>query len=362
VNGLALAAAAGILVAGLIAAIALGRLRTVHARLIGLALIAGALPIAALLLTGVAMFDMHADGVLIAVAIASSIVAVGGAWLVTRSISRPLRELRGSTARLAGGDFGARVSADGPAELSEVAGSFNDMAERLEELFDARRELVAWASHDLRAPVSSLQAMLEAVEDGVVEPEHYLPAMRDQVRHMGVLIDDLFELARIDANGDEPETRGVAVDVLLRTSVDGFAAEASARGIALERRVAAGLPDVEVAPQEIERVMQNLLANALRHTPPEGSVTVAAERMNGSVVVSVEDTGEGVPPSAARAMFDRFWRADPARDRSGDGAGLGLAIAKGLVERHGGTIWAEERDVGGARIAFTLPAAEQPSR
>jgi signal transduction histidine kinase len=357
VSGLALAAAAGILLAGLIAAIALGRLRTVHARLIGLTLVVGALPIVAVLLTGIAMFHMGADAVLIAVAVASAIVAIGGAWLVTRSISRPLRTLRASTTRLASGDFATRVSVTGPAELSEVARAFNDMAGRLEELFDARRELVAWASHDLRAPVSSLQAMLEAVEDGVVEPEHYLPAMQDQVRRLTTLIDDLFELARIDADGDAPETVDVPVDRLVGTSVDGFAAEASALGIALERRLPGGLPDVEVAPAEIERVMQNLLANALRHTPPEGSITVAAERVNGTVIVSVEDTGDGIPPDAARAMFDRFWRADPARDRSADGAGLGLAIAKGLVERHGGTIWAEERAGGGARVAFTLPAA-----
>jgi signal transduction histidine kinase len=357
VNGLAFVAAAGILIAGVVAAVALGRLRTVHTRLIGLTLVVGALPIVAVLLTGIAMFDMGADAVLIAVAIASALVAVGGAWLVTRSISRPLRELRDSAARLAGGDFGARVLPSGPAELSEVAGAFNDMAERLEELFDARRELVAWASHDLRAPLSSLQAMLEAVEDGVVEPEHYLPAMRQQVRCMRLLIDDLFELARIDANAEPPDTRGVPVHVLLEAGVDGVSAEASARGIALERRAATGLPNVRVAPAEIERVMQNLLANALRHTPRDGSVTVAAERMNGTVVVSVEDTGDGIPPGAARTMFDRFWRADPARDRNDHGAGLGLAIAKGLVERHGGTIWAEERAGGGARVAFTLPVA-----
>jgi signal transduction histidine kinase len=199
--------------------------------------------------------------------------------------------------------------------------------------------------------------MLEAVEDGVVEPEHYLPAMQDQVRRLTSLIDDLFELARIDADGDAPETVDVRVDRLVGTSVDWFAAEANALGIALVRRVPSGLPDVEVAPAEIERVMQNLLANALRHTPREGSITVAAEPVNGTVVVSVEDTGEGIPPGAARAMFDRFWRADPARDRSADGAGLGLAIAKGLVERHGGRIWAEERAGGGARVAFTLPVA-----
>ena len=356
-NGLALVAAVGILVAGLVAAIALGRLRTVHARLIGLALIVGALPLGAVMLTGIAMFDMHANAVLISVGVASSVVAIVGAWLVTRSISRPLRALRTSAGRLAGGDFETRVEEGGPAELAEVAGAFNEMAEKLEELFDARRELVAWASHDLRAPVSSLQAMLEAVEDGVAPPERYLPEMQQQVRQLRVLIDDLFELARIDANGEEPERREVSVERLVGPSVDGFAAEASARGVALRRRVADGLPDVVVSPEEIERVMRNLLANALRHTPPHGSVTVAARRANGSVVVSVEDTGDGFPAGATRAMFDRFWRGDRSRDRNREGAGLGLAIAKGLVERHGGRIWAEERTGGGARVAFTLPVA-----
>ena len=354
---LALIAAAGILTAGLLAAIALGLFRTVHARLIGLALIVGVLPIAAVLLSGVAVFEMHADVVLIAVAVASSMVAVGGALLVTRSISGPLDELRASTARVARGDLSARVEEHGPVELAEVGVAFNEMTSRLEELFDARRQLVAWASHDLRAPVSSLQAMLEATEDGVVEPEHYLPAMQQQVRALRVLIDDLFELARIDADDTAFETYGVPVGPLVASSVEAFAAEASARRIVLERRVAAGLPDVEVAPDKIERVLRNLLSNAIRHTPPEGSIVVGAERVNGSVVVAVEDTGEGLPPGAARTMFDRFWRDDPERDRNREGAGLGLAIAKGLVERHGGTIWAEDRRGGGARIAFTLPVA-----
>jgi signal transduction histidine kinase len=357
VSGLALAAAAGIITAGLLAAIALGLFRSVHSRLVALTLIVGALPIAAVLLSGIAMFDMHADVVLVAVAVASSMVAIGGALLVTRSISGPLRELRASTGRLARGDFSARVGEHGPAELSEVAASFNEMTSRLEELFDARRQLVAWASHDLRAPVSSLKAMLEAIEDGVAEPEHYLPAMQQQVHGLRILIDDLFELAQIEANDTAFETYGVPVGPLVESSLDAFAAEASARRISLERRLEAGLPDVEVAPEKIERVLQNLLANAVHHTPPEGSIVVGAERVNSSVVVAVEDTGQGIPPGAARTMFDRFWRGDPARDRNGEGAGLGLAIAKGLVERHGGAIWAEARDGGGARIAFTLPVA-----
>jgi signal transduction histidine kinase len=361
VSGLALAAAAGILTAGLLAAIALGLFRSVHSRLVALTLIVGALPIAAVLLSGIAMFDMHADVVLVAVAVASSMVAIGGALLVTRSISGPLRELRASTGRLARGDFSARVGEHGPAELSEVAASFNEMTSRLEELFDARRQLVAWASHDLRAPVSSLKAMLEAIEDGVAEPEHYLPAMQQQVHGLRILIDDLFELAQIEANDTAFETYGVPVGPLVESSLDAFAAEASARRISLERRLEAGLPDVEVAPEKIERVLQNLLANAVHHTPPEGSIVVGAERVNSSVVVAVEDTGQGIPPGAARTMFDRFWRGDPVRDRNREGAGLGLAIAKGLVERHGGAIWAEARDGGGARIAFTLPVLDELS-
>ncbi len=351
----ALIAAAATLLVGSVAAFALGLLRTMHARLVGLTLIAGALPIAAVLLSGSVMLHVGSDVGLVGVAAASSVVTIVGSLLVRRSISRPLRELRASTTRVASGDFSVRVADAGPSELAEVATAFNEMTERLEELFDARRQLVAWASHDLRAPVSSLQAMLEAVEDGVARPEEYLPVMQQQVRRLRALIDDLFELAAIDANGEVLETQGVPVDRLVASSVEGFAAEARRRGVALERRVPDGLPHVAAAPEQIERVLQNLVVNALRHTPPSGSVTVAAERMNGSVVLAVEDTGEGIPAGAARTMFDRFWRADPARDTAREGAGLGLAIAKGLVERHGGRIWAEDREGGGARVAFTLP-------
>ena len=172
-----------------------------------------------------------------------------------------------------------------------------------------------------------------------------------------MLIDDLFELARIDADDTAFETYGVAVAPLVDVQCRGVRGRGRRPPDRARTRVAAGLPHVEVAPDKIERVLRNLLSNAVRHTPPQGSIVVGAERVNGSVVVAVEDTGEGLPPGAARTMFDRFWREDPERDRNREGAGLGLAIAKGLVERHGGTIWAEDRLGGGARIAFTLPVA-----
>ncbi len=231
------------------------------------------------------------------------------------------------------------------------------MAGELERLFEARRELVAHASHDLRTPLASLQAMLEAVEDGLAPPEQYLPAMGDQVRHLARLVDDLFELARIDGGQLTVELRDVRLDRLVDGCVRGVAASAEARGVRVESRVDAAAPPARCAPDHLERVLANLLANALRHTPGDGSVAVLVAGEVDGVRVSVEDTGEGIPAADLERAFERFWRADSARRRDGGGAGLGLAIAKGLVEAQGGRIWAEARPGGGARISLVLPAA-----
>jgi signal transduction histidine kinase len=240
-----------------------------------------------------------------------------------------------------------------PAELAELAASFNRMASALEELFDARRELVAWASHDLRTPLASMQAMVEALEDGLGDPDRYLPALREQVRALSALVDDLFELSRIDA-GLVLELRDADVDELVAACVRVLEPEADARHVRLAARVS-GPATARCAPEKVERVLFNLLTNALRHTPSDGSVAVVVEPGQTSVRIAVEDTGDGLTPEAAGRMFERFWRGD--RARTGGGAGLGLAIARGLVEAQGGSIWAESRDGGGARVCFTLPAA-----
>ena len=202
-----------------------------------------------------------------------------------------------------------------------------------------------------------MQAMIEALEDGLAEPERYLPAMREQVRTLGFLVDDLFELARIDAGALTLEIRDAAVDGLVESCLRGVEAEAEARQVRLETQVDDGGPRVRCAPDKVERVLLNLLTNALRHTPSDGAVAVVVEPHAAEVRVSVEDTGEGLPPEAERRMFDRFWRGDRARTPGLAGAGLGLAIARGLVEAQGGRIWAENRPGGGARVSFTLPAA-----
>jgi signal transduction histidine kinase len=355
VIGLALVVAGATLGAGLLVALVLRLLPTVRLQLVGLAFLAVVLPLTAVLLSGWVMFHMGDDVKILAVAAASASAAVVAALLLARDVARGIDRLRASSAGLAGGDLGARAREEGPAELVELARSFNEMAANLARLFDARRELVAWASHDLRTPIASLQAMLEAVEDGVAEPERYRRAMHDQVRTLAALVDDLFELARIDAGALTLELREAELSGLVQSCVRGIEAEARARGIRVETRIGDN-GRARCEPEKIERVLYNLLTNALRHTPSDGSVAIAIAPGSDEVQVTVEDSGHGIEPEVAERMFERFWRGDPART-SGSGAGLGLAIARGLVEAHGGRIWAEQRPEGGTRISFTLRAA-----
>lgn len=352
--GLALIVAGATLAAGLVGGFALRALATVRARLAGLALLAVALPLCAVLLSGVAMFHMGADVVILAVTAASSTIAVAVALWVARSIVTPIERLRHASRGLAAGELSARAPEEGPAELAELGAAFNGMAVRLEEAFEARRELVAWASHDLRTPLSAIQAMVEAIEDGIAEPAQYAVALSEQVRTLSALVDDLFELARIDADTLTLELREAPLATLVESCVRGLQAEAQKRNVALTTDLD-GAPSVRCAPDKVERVLANLLANALRHTPSDGSVAVVIAAEPDEVRVSVEDSGSGIAPEALRRMFDRFWRANVAR--SPGGSGLGLAIARGLVEAQGGRIWAENRAEGGARVSFTLPAA-----
>ena len=352
--GLAAVVAVATLAVGVAGALALRLLPTVRFQLAGLALLGVALPLAAVFLSGWAMFHMGDDVKILAVAAASASVALGGGMLVANSISKALDRLRTASRALAAGDLSARAPESGPAEIAELATAFNAMAADLSRLFDARRELVAWASHDLRTPIASLQAMLEAVEDGLEEPAHYLPALRHQVRTLALLVDDLFELARIDAGALTLELRDGALVSVVDECVRGLEAEAASRHVRLEAH-ADPAARARCEPEKVQRILFNLVTNALRHTPSDGSVAVRVEPRDAEVRVTVEDTGEGLDAEAEQRMFERFWRSD--RARSADGAGLGLAIARGLVEAHGGRIWAERRRGGGARVSFTLPAA-----
>ena len=272
-----------------------------------------------MLLSGWVMFHMGADTKILAVAAGSASAAVIAGLVLARSIARSIRRVGDSAQRLAAGDLGARAPHGGAAEIEQLATSFNAMAESIEQIFDARRELVAWASHDLRTPLASMQAMLEAIEDGLVEPEHYLPTLREQVRTLSLLVDDLFELARIDAGVLSLELQQTRVSGLVESAVRLLEPEAAARRVGLETHVD-GEAAAPLAPDKIERVLYNLLTNAVRHTPSDGSVAVHVERRDSEVLVRVEDTGEGLPPEApgphVRALLARRPRPQRRRHRA----------------------------------------------
>lgn len=345
------------LVIGVAMAIVIRRLRTVRSQVIATALVSVALPLAAVSLSGLAMFHMGADLAVLAVSAAAAVAALSCALVVSRSISHRLDVVRDGAAAMASGSLTARVPVDGPDELAELAASFNAMAVSVERLFATRREVVAWASHDLRSPIASLQAMIEATEDGVVPPDHYLAAMADRVRALGTLVDDLFELASLDAGALTLEFDDVPPERLVDRCLDSFAAEAERRQIRLVGRLPDGLPGVRCAPEAIERVLDNLVANAFRFTPPGGSVVLAAEASDRRVSMTVEDSGVGFDPATVDRAVEPFWQEDGARtfDESGRShAGLGLAIAKGLVELQGGNLAVDNRPGGGGRVSFTL--------
>jgi signal transduction histidine kinase len=341
------------LAVGLGLAYLLRLLPTVRLQLAGLAVLAVLLPLGAVLLSGWVMFHMGDDVKILAVTAASALTAIVAALVVARSIANSVDRVRDASAELARGNLEARAPEAGPAEVAELAGAFNEMGENLQRLFDSRRELVAWASHDLRTPLANMQAMLEALEDGLGEPDEYLPALREQVQVLSQLVDDLFELARIDADALTLELRQLPVAPIVSSSLRGVEAEARLRHVTLASEVGNDVT-ATFAPDKVERVLMNLLTNALRHTPSDGAVAVRVEPLAGEVRVAVEDTGDGLDVEARARMFERFWRGD--RSRTTRGAGLGLAIARGLVEAHGGRIWAEDREGGGARVCFTLPA------
>jgi signal transduction histidine kinase len=314
------------------------------------------LPLAAVLLSGWVMFHMGDDLKILAVAVGSALTAIVAALVVTRSIANAVDDVRAASAEFASGDLRARAPENGPAEIAQLAVSFNEMAAKVERLFDSRRQLVAWASHDLRTPLANMQVMLEALEDGLAETDEFVPALREQVRVLANLIDDLFELARIDAGDLTLELEQLPVAGVVSRSLLGVEPEARLRQV----RLVADLDDTATAafaPEKVERILMNLLTNALRHTPSDGAVAVRVAAHPHEVRVSVEDTGDGLGDEARARMFEPFWRADESRSERR--TGLGLAIARGLVEAQGGRIWAEARTGGGARISFTLPSTAE---
>lgn len=322
-------------------------------------------------LTARLMFiSQHDQLLLMLLLLFAAVISIGLGALLADGIARRVADLRRGAGALGAGDLSARVAVSGDDELTELAHEFNRMAALLEQSAvarqraeGARRDLIAAVSHDLRTPLASLQLLNEALIDGVVDDPatmtRYLTTMRGQIDRLSELIDDLFELARIDAGALQLDLQPVAPGDLISDTIEGLRPQAAARGIMLEGEAAAGLGAVPMAAEKIERVIANLVTNAIRHTPNGGQVTVTARPETGAhtegVLFEVRDTGEGIAAEDLPHVFERFYRGEKSRSRNTGGAGLGLAIAQGVVRAHGGRIWIESAPGRGTRIAFVIP-------
>jgi signal transduction histidine kinase len=351
--------------------VVLARLGGVRGHLVGAGLV-GSLLLLGMVLTGArAMFiSAHDRSLLLTMLLFASLLAVGFSLYGAAPLARRVEQLRRGTAQLAGGDLGAKVPIEGHDELAALAADFNLMAQDLaeasareKEAERARRDLIAAVSHDLRTPLASTRALIEAVADGVVEdPEkqaRYLASARSELEKLGRLVDDLFELSRIDAGALRLNLEEASLRDLISDTLSGFRHQAERKGVSLVGEVSDGVDPVLANPPRLQRVLYNLVSNALRHTPADGTIVLRAEPGEGMVRVEVSDTGEGIVPEDLSRVFERSFRGERSRTRieAGDGAGLGLAIARGLIEAHGGEMSVESQPGEGARFYFTLRRA-----
>lgn len=294
---------------------------------------------------------------LVAALLASVIGAVLG-LLFSRTLTRPLDRLAQAARAIAGKDLTQRVEPTGTVEVANVAVAFNDMASSLQEAEELRRNLVADVAHELRTPLSVMQGTLTAQLDGVFPLDLSETAkLYDETRLLSRLIDDLRELAQAEA-GQLPLNIG-AIDLkrVITTTVNAFDGAATEKQIRLNDEAADQLPLVAADSERVAQVLRVLINNALRHTPPQGTVTVAATPLTEQVEISVSDTGDGITPAELPFVFDRFWRGDKSRARETGGSGLGLAIAKQLIEAQGGSIGVQSQAAAGSRFWFRLPSA-----
>jgi len=278
---------------------------------------------------------------------------------LSRGLAAPLAHLTAAARRIASGDLSQRVPETGSAEVAALGQAFNQMATDLEKTDELRRNLMADVSHELRTPLSVIQGNLRAILDGVYHLEQAeIAVLYDETRLLNRRVDDLRELALAEAGQLRLERQPVAPADVVNRAMQSARAQAEARGIALQVDLPEHLPLVDVDSQRIGQVLGNLLNNALIHTPSGGEVVVAARVREPEVEVSVKDTGDGIPPEHLPYIFDRFYRADRSRSRATGSTGLGLAIAKQLVEAHGGRIEVESEVGRGTQFTFTLPVAE----
>ncbi|NCC34043.1 MAG: HAMP domain-containing protein [Chloroflexia bacterium] len=283
-------------------------------------------------------------------------ILLGLAIFFSRRISTPLAQLNQAAQSLTAGDMQVRVEPGRVREVADLALSFNQLADALSAADQQRRQLTADVAHELRTPLSIIKGRLEGVQDGVYEPDQpQIAALLGEVALLERLIEDLRLLALADAGQLALYPELCAPAQLLHDTARSFARQAEEQAVTLHVEAVDPLPEVLVDPQRISQVLGNLVGNALRHTPADGQITLSAQVVDGGVAFAVSDTGHGIAPADLPHIFDRFYRVDRARSRSAGGAGLGLAIARRIIETHGGTITATSTLGDGTTMRFVLP-------
>jgi len=296
--------------------------------------------------------------VLVRSALLIVVIALAVVFAVSRRITRPIAAMGQAAERVAAGDYSQEVAVQGSDEIAQLARSFNTMQERLRETERMRRELIADISHELRTPLTTIRGFVQAVLDGVIRPAEqprYLGRVLEETTRVTRLVSDLLELARIQAKAVRLETDTVNIPALLEEVADSFRLDAADKGVSLKTVVEPGAA-VRADRNRLKQVLLNLVHNAVRYTPPGGTVSLSVTSDSGGIRFSVADTGSGVPETELSRIFEKFHRLDKSRDSSTGGSGLGLAIARQLVMLHGGSISASNRTDGpGLVVSFDIP-------
>ena len=334
---------------------------------IGGVIVVGQLLLAALLFV-VFMTASPQDALFTAVlALYAGILGVWGARAIAQRFLADVNELRRGLSAVGDGAREVKIVTQANDDLAVLARDVERIAGRLDEqeqikakLEGARRDLTAAMSHDLRTPITSLQLLSEALDDDLVDDvirREYVSRIGTLSRTLGALIDDLFEFSRLEAGDIRWTIEHVPLEDLLLETVDAMRPQAEARSVSMSAELAEGLSAARANPEQIQRVLFNLIQNAIRHTPADGSITVRARSAPDTVEIEVADTGEGIAALDRHRVFEAFVQGTDRAARSDGGAGLGLAISRAIVEAHGGRIWLEDAAVGTC-VRFSLPCVD----
>lgn len=290
---------------------------------------------------------------------ASVVVALLVSWFLSRRIVAPVQNLASVSLNIANGNYSERVQVTGSDEIAKLATRFNQMASQLEQVETMRRQLIGDVTHELRTPLTSIKGYMEGLVDGVLPAN---PETFNQIHHeadrLSRLVDDLQELSRVEAKAYSLDVRSVSVSSLVQTTLKRLSPQATTKRITLRSSLPADLEPVLADEDRITQVLVNLVANAVQYTPEDGEVIISALPHGNEIHVSVTDTGIGIPHEHLANLFTRFYRVDKSRSRNaGGGSGIGLTIARHIVEAHGGKIWVQSAGDGkGSTFSFSLKA------